>query len=200
MKHKEQILKLRADGKTYKEICDELGCSKSTVGYHCGEGQKEKNQQRQRALRKENVLLKKVDNFKHPSANRHNRRKENVNSNSVKLMRHKADDFQRRDGNKLGERNIEFSYHDILEIYGEQTECYLTGRLIDLRQPRTYNFDHKVPAAKGGDNSLQNLGICTREANNGKSDLMVEEFIQLCKEVLEHNGYEIKHRREADNG
>lgn len=43
---KEQILKLRAEGKTYKEIKDVLGCSKGTIAYHCGDGQKEKSRNR----------------------------------------------------------------------------------------------------------------------------------------------------------
>ena len=32
---KEQILKLRKEGKTYNQIQDELGCAKSTISYHC---------------------------------------------------------------------------------------------------------------------------------------------------------------------
>jgi len=32
---KEQILKLRKEGKTYNEIHELLGCSKSTISYHC---------------------------------------------------------------------------------------------------------------------------------------------------------------------
>lgn len=40
---KENILKLRSDGKTYNEIKEILKCSKGTIAYHCGEGQKEKS-------------------------------------------------------------------------------------------------------------------------------------------------------------
>ncbi|MBV1928379.1 MAG: helix-turn-helix domain-containing protein [Gammaproteobacteria bacterium] len=40
---KEQILKLRAEGKTYNEIKKLLGCSKGTISYHCGAGVKEKS-------------------------------------------------------------------------------------------------------------------------------------------------------------
>ena len=32
---KEEILKLRKEGKTYNEIVEILGCAKSTVNYHC---------------------------------------------------------------------------------------------------------------------------------------------------------------------
>jgi len=39
--HKENILKLRAEGKTYTEIQKILGCSKGTISYHLGDGQKQ---------------------------------------------------------------------------------------------------------------------------------------------------------------
>lgn len=39
---KEQILKLRSEGKTYTEIKEILKCSKGTISFYCGEGQKEK--------------------------------------------------------------------------------------------------------------------------------------------------------------
>lgn len=45
-KHKENILKLREEGKSYKEIQKILGCSKSTISYHLGEGQIEKTNKR----------------------------------------------------------------------------------------------------------------------------------------------------------
>ena len=32
---KNSILKLRSEGKTYKQICEILNCSKSTVSYYC---------------------------------------------------------------------------------------------------------------------------------------------------------------------
>ena len=34
-RYSEKIIELRKDGKTYKEICDELECAMSTVSYHC---------------------------------------------------------------------------------------------------------------------------------------------------------------------
>lgn len=56
-KHKEDILRLRAEGKSYNEIKNELGCSKGTIAYHCGEGQKPKyaessRQSRERTYKK----------------------------------------------------------------------------------------------------------------------------------------------------
>jgi len=37
-----KITNLRKKGKSYNEIAEEVGCSKSLVSYYCGEGQKEK--------------------------------------------------------------------------------------------------------------------------------------------------------------
>lgn len=51
--HKDNILKLRAEGKSYNEISKELGCSKGTIAYHVGAGQKEKYHQRSQKRRTE---------------------------------------------------------------------------------------------------------------------------------------------------
>ena len=48
---KEKILKLYSEGKAYNDIVDILGCSKSTISFHCGKGQKEKNRNRNRIRR-----------------------------------------------------------------------------------------------------------------------------------------------------
>ena len=42
MKHKNEIFRLKAEGKSYREIQKILGCSKGTIAYHLGKGQKEK--------------------------------------------------------------------------------------------------------------------------------------------------------------
>ena len=53
MKHKEEILRLKQQGKSYNEIASILGCSKGTIAYHLGTGQKEKTRNRQRETRSE---------------------------------------------------------------------------------------------------------------------------------------------------
>ena len=57
MKHKDNILRLREEGKTYSEIRDELGCSKSTIAYHCGEGQKQKTKERTNSIRRQQARV-----------------------------------------------------------------------------------------------------------------------------------------------
>ena len=51
---KENILKLRKQGKSYREIQKILGCSKATIAYHCTDGQKEKARVSRITLRKTN--------------------------------------------------------------------------------------------------------------------------------------------------
>ena len=69
-------------------------------------------------------------------------------------------------------------------------KCYLTGTPIDLTKD-DYCFDHIVPVSKGGTNELSNLGVTIPSANYSKHDLTIEEYLSLCKQVLEHHGYTV---------
>lgn len=53
MSLKENIFMLREKGYSYSQISSELGCSKGTISYHLGEGQKNKtNENRKNSRRK----------------------------------------------------------------------------------------------------------------------------------------------------
>lgn len=54
---RDSILALYAEGKSYREIVDILGCAKSTVSYYCGKGQKEKTMNRQAQSRHRNIAF-----------------------------------------------------------------------------------------------------------------------------------------------
>lgn len=175
----ERILSLRTQGKSYKEISAILGCSKSTISYYCADGAKEKNRERQRKNREKISILKKVENFQ------------------FKRIRDKSDDFQRErilvnGKNRLGKRTINFRWGDVIEKFGWQTKCYLTGETIDLKKTEMYQFDHIISLAKGGLSTLDNLGICLRDANQAKHDMSVEELLELCKKILEHHNYKVE--------
>lgn len=163
---KEKILKLRSEGKTYKQIQAELGCSLSTVCYYCGENQPEKIKVRQRENLKtlRGILKRKKDNFS----------------------------FVRGDRRSAGKReSLKFTSKEFFEKVTSNPVCYLTGRKIDLLSPKTYHCDHIVPVCKGGTNDLENLGLACKEANLCKDQLEVGEFLSLCKEILEHNGFDV---------
>lgn len=80
---------------------------------------------------------------------------------------------------------------DIIKKFGENPKCYLTGDLIDINKTRTYEFDHIIPKSRGGENTLDNLGICTKTANRIKHDMTPDELINQCKKILEHNGFKV---------
>lgn len=55
---KEQILKLRSEGKTYSEIQFQLGCSKSTISFHCGEkGKLGKRKKKEKIIKPSKKIL-----------------------------------------------------------------------------------------------------------------------------------------------
>lgn len=55
------ILKLRKEGLSYDKIKSVTGCSKSTISYHCGEGQKEKTLIRTRNIRRDPKYKRDLD-------------------------------------------------------------------------------------------------------------------------------------------
>lgn len=62
MKHKDEIIRLRSEGKTYSEIVKELGCSKGTIAYHLSESVKVNYNTRRRSYRR--VIDKHIREYK----------------------------------------------------------------------------------------------------------------------------------------
>lgn len=166
---KEQILKLRNEGKTYNEIVDIVGCSKGTVSYHCGKGQKEKTINRTRKYRKGKraIFLHKADRFLRAKIRNY---KLNKKTNTTKSR---------------------FNYESAYNKMVSSPYCYLTGQKLDLEDSSSYELDHKIPRSRGGSNSLKNMGVSSKLANQAKRDLTPEEFIELCIKVCEYNGFKI---------
>jgi 5-methylcytosine-specific restriction endonuclease McrA len=85
-----------------------------------------------------------------------------------------------------------FGYKDVLNKYNNNTKvkCYLTGDEIDLTKD-DYSLDHILPISRGGSCELDNLGITTHLANLAKTSMTEDEFVELCKKVLIHHGYNV---------
>lgn len=174
---KNEILKLRSEGKSYKQIKKILGCSLSTISFHCGDGQKEKNYLRNKKYKSKNYLSKKLTFFK-----------------GKKKITSAVRDFQRREGGKLINKieKYDFNYLDVIEKFGVDTKCYLSGEPINLINDKNYSLDHIVPIVSGGENSLDNLGILDKRVNCMKHTLSIDEFIGLCEKILKYNGYNVE--------
>ncbi len=63
----------------------------------------------------------------------------------------------------------------------QKYRCYLTGRPLD---PSNVSCDHLVPLSRGGSQDASNMRLVTRQANHSKANLLLEEFVQLCQDVV----------------
>jgi 5-methylcytosine-specific restriction endonuclease McrA len=84
----------------------------------------------------------------------------------------------------------DFTLDDVKKKFFEQ-KCYLTGSHINFDNIAGYAFDHIVPKYQGGKSNLANMGLLRRDINQAKADKTPEQFISICIEVLEHNGYKV---------
>lgn len=181
---KQKILELRSQNKSYKEIADIIGCSKQTVAYYVKPGYKEKIQQRTKKYRlSQHPYQKKLETFKYQKMK--NKLCKNQTCKAIKLIRCKIKTFFRNRKTKMEEKPT-FTVKDIINKFGENPRCYITGQPIDIYKPRTYNFDHIIPVSRNGKNTLENLGICTKTANESKTDMTYEEFVQFCQKVVDY--------------
>jgi len=177
---KDKILNLRKKGLSYNDIQKKLKCSKATISYHCGKGQKKKNDLRRRRRRSSNILRNKIENFKYKQKTEIIYEKDHRNVR--KILQIKLSFFSMN--RKTKKVKQKFSLQDLVDKIGDNPTCYLTGRPIDLSDGRSYHLDHIVPVSKGGSNDLSNCQIACKEANQAKSNLSYDEFIKLCQEVI----------------
>ena len=176
-RRREDILRLRRQGLSYKAIAARLGCSKATISYHCG---KNKSEKKRVAAQNKGGLQKKIWTFK-----------ASCTKEAWRLFASKIKCFKRRGRGAKARNNWrvkvskQYTTADVVDKVGPKPICYLTGKKINLDDSSTYSLDHRVPTAKGGKNDLENLEICSNAANKAKADLPLDEFYKLCEDILE---------------
>lgn len=178
---KEDILRLRKKGKSYNEISELLGCSKSVISYHCGKNGTEKKRVK-KYVKNRNPLCKKVSSFK----TRCSRANYKIFQSKLKTFKRKSSKSGNHTNTIVNSVNKNYTCKDVIDKLGRSPSCYLTGEKIDLSKPETYNLDHIIPSSRGGSNDLYNLQICLKEANFAKSNLLLDELFILCEKILAH--------------
>lgn len=92
-------------------------------------------------------------------------------------------DFYRKSDNE-----ISICFTDVLEIFKKQdNRCYLTGDVIDLIDTSSWHLDHVVPTSRNGNSSLDNLAIATKKANLSKNNMLLDEYLEHCQQVLDYH-------------
>ena len=66
-------------------------------------------------------------------------------------------------------------------LKAQKYRCFLTGRPLT---PSDVSVDHLVPLSRGGSQDVSNLRLVTRGANHAKSNLLLQEFVELCRDVV----------------
>lgn len=196
MSRKEQILSLKKEGKTYKQISEILGCSINNVWYHVSPNAKKLNTERMRRLRKKQHPYKtKLDKFtqrKYKPKTFSELKNVGTRTHIYRRLRHFNVDRKTKEFMKT-----DITTDDVIKKLGENPICYLTGEPININNSRSYQFDHIIPASRGGDNSLENLGICTKQINMAKNNMTADEFIFLCRKVVAYQDQKLKEVQQA---
>ena len=194
---KNDIIRLRNQGLTYEAIVKRLGCSKSTICYHLSKGRKLRQEEYKQKNRTRYLISKSIDNFKAASRNKKTNRPYTKPTYDKKSLTNRlVTKIQRFRGRKPIKElpNCDYGINDVTKKFGKNPKCYLTGRKIDWNDTSSWNLDHIVPRSKGGSCEIHNMGLACRDANFSKSDMTLEQYLSLCKEVLINYGYLVTHK------
>lgn len=189
-KLKDDILKLRSEGYSHRQIAKLLNCNRGLVSYHCGNGVKNRINEKRKNYHKNHISNTHPYKQKYWNFVLQKQKIQNTEFQQYtfkKICSQKLKIFNERGNMSENKPTLE----EVMNFLGDSPVCYLTGTPIDPMKSSTYSFDHKIPVSRGGSNSLDNLGICTKQANQCKSNMTPEELIEFCKSVLQYNGYKI---------
>jgi len=73
-------------------------------------------------------------------------------------------------------------------FYGQDERCYLSGR--KLIPGKNASIDHIVPISKEKKYKIENLRWCDNQVNHAKNNMRSDEFIALCKEIVNYTSNE----------
>jgi len=75
------------------------------------------------------------------------------------------------------------STENVLRLLDHQHyRCALTGRCLT---PQTAALDHVMPMRRGGQHAIENTQVLHKDVNRAKGSLSNEEFLAMCREVVQ---------------
>ena len=187
---KEKILRLKSKGLNQSEIVKKLGCAKSTVCWHFDP---------EKQLKKAQDRKKKIPSYEVKNCRNMSRffcaKTENQQSCKIKDLtfsqahaknRERLKNFSKHYKSDTMEQKTKIKY--VKEKYGITESnttftCRYTAKILDWTRPEEYQYDHIIPRSRGGENTLENLQIISKEANQAKGDMTHEEFVNFIKLV-----------------
>jgi 5-methylcytosine-specific restriction endonuclease McrA len=187
---KEKILELKSKGLSQSEIVEKLGCAKSTVCWHFNpEKQLKKAQDRKKKI--PDYEIKNCRNvsrfFCSKTENKQPRKIKDLTFSQAHVKnRERLKNFSKHYKSNTMEQKTKIKYvkekYNITESNTTFT-CRYTAKILDWTRPEEYQYDHIIPRSRGGKNTLENLQIISKEANQAKGDMTHEEFVNFIKLV-----------------
>jgi excisionase family DNA binding protein len=80
-----------------------------------------------------------------------------------------------------------YTHLDVIEKFGKNPVCYLSGLPINYDDSTTYQLDHFIPVSNGGSSDLENMRLSNPMANQMKRDYDLIGFIKMCALIAERN-------------
>jgi 5-methylcytosine-specific restriction endonuclease McrA len=187
---RDKILELWSKGLSKNAIKRQLNCSIATVCYHCSDSFRERRLKQNSIYKKVYGLQTKITHFIRSSMKKYERKIHIHKQSLQKRLLGKINKFKQIVKKHNGVLSM-ISIEQVKNLLQEKPYCYITGRPINIYDTSSYQFDHIMPASRGGAATIDNLGFTCKEANLAKNDRTIAEHLQYCKEVLVHHGYTI---------
>ena len=190
----DQILKLKEEGFNQYQIAKKLKCSPSTVCWHLNpEKQLKKSQERKKKIAPHMVKWQRnISRFS--TAKTKNKQKREIKdltfSEASAKFRGRLKDYAKKHKSDT-ERTKMVNIAKVVEKYNiteENTKiiCRYTGDVLDWKKPEECEIDHEHHRSKGGENTIENLQILSKLANQAKGDMTHDEFIDFIKKCYQH--------------